>query len=76
MRKARKLRVCVFCGNSRPCDNICWFKVGKGNGLKVFACQKCRGEINARQVAVEALVGYMRGVNSYHGATQLEHNVR
>ena len=70
MRKQRKLRVCAFCGNSRPCDNICWFKVGKGNGLKVFACQDCRRKVNARQVAVEALVGNMRDVNRSYGVTQ------
>jgi len=70
MRKSRKLRVCAFCGTCRPCDNICWFKVGKGNGLKVFACQDCRRSINARQVAVEALVGNMRDVNRSYGVTQ------
>ena len=76
MRKQRKLRVCAFCGNSRPCDDVRWFKVGKGKGIKVFAYADCRRKVNARQVAVEALVGNMRDVNRSYCATQPQRHIR
>ena len=69
MRKARKIRVCLFCGNYHPNNQIRWFKVGKGNGYRVMACMDCRAKYYGDRVFKEQVISNLGGGNVRQMAT-------